>query len=208
MLLARRIWNWCRRFRHRRGYGVHSPSDFFLITSVMYERLPYYAYDRLKMSSSTKSLPHYREKVNRLLFRLVNYFRTDTLVEVGTGNGDAIRYMKDARTSMTSVSIKGEDREETLHSLKKELEKLGKLDFLHIAFTPYYKEVFEVAFPYLHEASCVVVGDIYASEERKLWWKELTGNDERVRISFDLYDIGLLLFEEKRFKQNYIVNFF
>ena len=208
MLLARRIWNWCRRFRHRRGYGVHSPSDFFLITSVMYESLPYYAYDRLKMSSSTKALPHYREKVNRLLFRLVNYFRTDTLVEVGTGNGDAIRYMKDARTSMTSVSIKGEDREETLRSLKKELEKLGKLDFLHIAFTPYYNEVFEVAFPYLHEASCVVVGDIYASEERKLWWKELTGNDERVRISFDLYDIGLLLFEEKRFKQNYTVNFF
>ena len=72
MLLARRIWNWCRRFRYRCGYGVHSPSDFFLITSVIYEGLPYYAYDSLKASSGLKSLPHYREKVNKLLFRLVD----------------------------------------------------------------------------------------------------------------------------------------
>ena len=207
MLLARRIWNWCRRFRHRQGYGVHSPSDFFLITSVIYEGMPYYAYDRLKKSSSTRSLPHYREKVNRLLFRLVNYFLPDSLIEVGGGNGDAIRYMKEARASMASVSLKGENKEETLRQLKAELEKRKKLDFLHIAFTPYYKEVFDMAFPYLHEASCVVVGDIYASPERELWWKQLT-NDERVRISFDLYDVGLLLFEQKRFKQNYIVNFF
>ena len=85
MLLAQRIWNWCRRFRYRCGYGVHSPSDFFLITSVVYEDLPYYAYERLKMSSPSKSLPHYREKVNKLLFRLVNYFRPMSLIEVGEG---------------------------------------------------------------------------------------------------------------------------
>ena len=100
MLLAQRIWNWCRRFRYRCGYGVHSPSDFFLITSVVYEDLPYYAYERLKMSSSSKSLPHYREKVNKLLFRLVNYFRPMSLIEVGEGNGDAFRYISNARTSM------------------------------------------------------------------------------------------------------------
>ena len=207
MHLARRIWNWCRRFRHRCGYGVHSPSDFFLITSVMYEGLPYYAYDRLKASSGLKSLPHYREKVNKLLFRLVNYFRPASLIEVGEGNGDSIRYMREARTSMKSVCLKGEDKEETLRRLKIELEKIKKLDFLHIAHTYYYKEVFELSMPYLHAQSCVVVGNIYASKEREAWWNQLL-TDERVRISFDLYDIGLLLFEEKRFKQNYKVNFF
>ena len=44
MFFFHRIWNWCSRFRHRRGYGVHSPSDFFLITSVVYEKYHYYAY--------------------------------------------------------------------------------------------------------------------------------------------------------------------
>ena len=159
------------------------------------------------MSTSTKSLPHYREKVNKLLFRLVNYFSPMSLIEVGEGNGDAFRYISSARTSMVSVSLKGEEKDETLHRLEMELKRLEKVDFLHIAFTPYYKEVFEMVFPYLHDESSVVVGDIYASEERKTWWKQLT-NDERVRISFDLYDIGLLRFEKKRFKQNYKVNFF
>ena len=32
MFFLHRIWNWCSRFRHRCGYGVHSPSDFFLIS--------------------------------------------------------------------------------------------------------------------------------------------------------------------------------
>ena len=207
MLLAQRIWNWCRRFRYRCGYGVHSPSDFFLITSVVYERLPYYAYERLKKTSFSKSLPHYREKVNKLLFRLVNFYRPGSLIEVGEGNGEAFRYMNQARTSMVSVALKGVEKEETLCHLETELKRLKKLDFLHIAFTPYYKEIFEIAFPYLHDESCVVVGDVYASAERKAWWKELI-SDERVRISFDLYDIGLLRFEKKRFKQNYKVNFF
>lgn len=207
MLFVRRIWNWCRRFRHRCGYGVHSPSDFFLITSVIYEKLPYYAYDRLKASAGVNSLPHYREKVNRLLFRLVNFYRPMVLVEVGTGNGDAFRYMKEARSSMDAVSLEGTDWKETARQLEKELAGNKRIDFLHIAHTPYYKEVFEMLFPYLHERSSVVIGDIYASKDRKAWWKELT-NDERVRLTFDLYDIGLMFFDTKRYKQNFIVNFF
>ena len=207
MLFVRRIWNWCRRFRHRCGYGVHSPSDFFLITSVIYEKSPYYAYDELKAIFSSRCLPHYREKVNKLLFRLVNYFRPATLVEVGEGNGDAIRYMRTARKPMVSVSLKGLDKEETLRSLQQELDKMGQVDFLHIAHTPYYKEVFELAFPYLTERSCVVVGNIYGPKEREDWWKQLLA-DDRVRLMFDLYDIGLMLFDSKRYKQNFIVNFF
>jgi hypothetical protein len=108
---------------------------------------------------------------------------------------------------MAVVALEGSDRDDTLHRLDKELKKLGKVDFLHIGFTPYYKEVFELVYPYLHGQSCVVTGDIHASDGRKAWWKERM-SDERVRITFDLYDIGLMLFEEKRFKQNYTVNFF
>ena len=207
MLFARRIWNWCCRFRHRCGYGVHSPSDFFLITSVIYEDLPYYAYERLKASASSKTLPHYREKVNRLLFRLVNYFRPKTLVEVGKGNGDAFRYMQAARSSMDAISVDGSDWEEVHRQLEKVLKRMKQVDFLHIAYTPYYKEVFEAIFPYLHQQSIVVIGDIYASKERKVWWKQLT-IDERIRLTFDLYDLGLMFLDTKRYKQNFTVNFF
>ena len=94
MNLIQRIWNWCRRFRHRRGYGVHSPSDFYLVTSVIYERLPYYAFRPLKERRFEKGRPHYRRKVNELLFRLVNHLAPKTLLEVGTGDGSSIAYMQ------------------------------------------------------------------------------------------------------------------
>ena len=207
MLVARRIWNWCKRFRHRCGYGVHSPSDFFLITSVIYEKLPYYAYEELKKSNSSRRLLRYREKVNKLLFRLVNFYRPDTLLEVGEGNGEAIRYMRAARASMISVTMPGTEKEKTFRQLEQELKRMGHVDFLHIGHTPYYNEVFELVYPYLDTNSCVVVGNIYASKEQEQWWKHLT-DDERVRITFDLYDIGLLFFDAKRYKQNFIVNFF
>lgn len=206
MIFVRRIWNRCKRFRHRCGYGVHSPSDFFLITSVVYEKLPYYAYSQLKETSFPKALPHYREKVNRLLFRLVNHYQPKTLIEVGKGNGAAMKYMCAARPALSSTSLEGMEMEQTLHQLKAALEKMNRVDFLHIGATPYYIETFEAAYPYLHEQSCMVVGHLYDSDARAAWWKFLQ-HDERVRLTFDLYDIGIVLFDKNRYKQNYVVNF-
>lgn len=202
MLFIHRIWNWCKRFRHRCGYGVHSPSDFFLITSVVYESLPYYAYRELKNRKYPSHLPHYRRKVNRLLFRLVNHFRPQAWMEIGPGNGASTDYMRAARTSMQTTIIDGREKEATLNTLR----SMNPIDFLHIGFTPYYKEVLEEVLPHLSENACIVVGGIYDSKEKREWWKELQ-KDERIHLSFDLYDIGLILFDKKRFKQHYVINF-
>lgn len=206
MAVLRRYWNWCRRFRHRCGYGVHSPSDFFLITSVIYEKGMYYAYQPLGKKRFSAYLPHYRKKVNRLLFRLVNYLKPSTLIEVGVGNGASISYMRAARTSMQSHTIKGKNREKTLEALDKHIQTLGGIDLLHIGYTPHYQEVFGQAVPFVHDGSCFIIGNPYQTKEKEMWWKRLQ-EDERVRLTFDLYDIGLIFFDRKRIKQNYIVNF-
>ena len=48
LLCIKRPFIWLSRFRHRCGYGVHSPFAFSLITDVIYEKMPYYAYSSLK----------------------------------------------------------------------------------------------------------------------------------------------------------------
>lgn len=206
MTLIRRYWNWCRRFRHRCGYGVHSPSDFFLITSVIYEKYPYYAYTELRKKRFSNFLPHYRLKVNRLLFRLVNYLNPNTLVEVGVGNGASISYMRAARKNMQSYTLKGRIKDRTLDKLEKNIHTMGSIDFLHIAHTSHYKAVFEKAIPYVNDNSCFVIAKPYQDKEKRLWWEQLK-KDERISLTFDLYDIGLVFFNKKRIKQNYIVNF-
>ncbi len=206
MSFSHRLWIWCKRIRHRRGYGVHSPSDFFLITSVIYERHPYYAYGTLQKRGFSNYLPHYRRKVNRLLFRLVNYLRPKTLIEVGIGNGSSISYMRAACHTMSSVTFKGRNWERTGREMKETLSLMQTLDCLHIAHTPYYKEVFELALPYAGIHSCFIIGGIHATKEKEEWWKKLA-KDEHIGITFDLYDIGLVFFDKAKYKQHYIVNF-
>ena len=204
MAFFRRLWNWCKRFRYRCGYGVHSPSDFFLITSVVYESLPYYAYRELESSFSLESSSFYRRKVNRLLFRLVNYFQPACLVHIGQKDDLEFRYMKAACSSMKANNVRVHDMKKTLQAVE---NIKGCVDMLHVGNTPFYSEVVEKMIPYMNTDACMIVGGIYTSAEKKKWWKQLK-NDERVRITFDLYDIGIVLFDPKRYKQNYIVNFF
>ena len=90
MLLAlKRPFIWLYRFRHRCGYGVHSPFAFNLITHVIYETTPYYKYKELAseqkrlMPQKDRAWGYESLKVKRLLFRLVNYAQPATIVDAG-----------------------------------------------------------------------------------------------------------------------------
>ncbi len=54
---------WVSRYRHGKGFGVHSPFAYRLITEVLREKLPYYDWDRVS------------GRHERLLYRLACRFR-------------------------------------------------------------------------------------------------------------------------------------
>ena len=67
---------WLARFRHRCGYGIHSPFAFGFVTSVVYEAGLFYAYphlDRLWAGARRQGQTGLRRKDVRLLFRLANF---------------------------------------------------------------------------------------------------------------------------------------
>jgi hypothetical protein len=70
---------WLARFRHRKGYGVHSPFAFRFITDVVYERHPYYAYRELD-GQLPLSLRLRRRRGLHLLLRLANHLQPRTVV--------------------------------------------------------------------------------------------------------------------------------
>lgn len=103
LLLLKRPFVWLRRFRHRRGYGVHSPFAFDFITRVVYEHTPYYQYKELsaeqrRLASEKGHSWACREsqKVKRLLFRLVNRAQPTFIVSVGPDSAAEL-YMKAAK---------------------------------------------------------------------------------------------------------------
>lgn len=223
-MILRRLYNWIQRFPHRCGYGVHSPSDFYLITFVIYESLPYYKYKTLKaFRPLLYQYPHHREKVDRFFLRFVNYLQLPSLLEVGTGSGLSACYLSAGNEKMRCVTINPSLPEDVLavlssiHSIENkrgdELELLAqyldknKLDLVHIGYTPLYKEIWEMILPHVEAYTCVIVSHPYADSMKKQWWKSVIA-DSRVTVSFDLYDVGILFFNPKRCKEHRIVNFF
>ena len=226
MNLFKRIYIWCKRFRYRKGYGVHSPFAFSLITEVIYEKSPYYAYDELRSLRKERNskLPGYCLRVDKLLFRLVNRFRPESILEVGTGTGVSLCYLAAARLDARCVTISEEMNDDsvttlidhcknativqgnTLQSVQEELNLFSTVDLVHIAHTREYKAVFEMCLPHLTEESLVIVEGIYDTDEKRTWWQQIVA-DQRTGITFDLYDMGLVFFNLKMNKQHYVVNF-
>lgn len=220
MNILKRFYIACIRFRHRHGYGVHSPFAFDLITGVIYGRYHFYAYEslfkqRLKLSLG---LPHYSIRVDKLLFRLVNRFQPNLVVEVGTGSGLSIRYMAAAKKEARYVTFDVERHEDvslmlkeasveyqTFHAedAKELLQNFPSIDLLHIAHTPNYEAVFEEALSHVSSKSLFVVEGIYESEAKLAWWKQIVA-DSRTGVTFDLYEMGLVFFDTSRPKQHYV----
>lgn len=220
-----RGWVWCRRFRKRCGYGVHSPSDFFFITFVIYEKLPFYAYSSLHHQRRLVAhLPGHREKVDKLYFRLINYIRPLTVFEFGTGSGMTTRYMQEANSGMNVYTFSDNinPQVERLFSSKQNIHYMsfnnnGYINLIretrdinprlfHIAHTSGYKELFEEIIQYVSSVDCMIISYPYADKCKREWWKDII-NDNRTGVTFDLYDVGIIFFDKKRVKENRIVNF-
>ena len=59
---------WLRRIGHCRGFGIQSPSDYWLVRYVINEHWPYYQYETLGHDDDWLT-----RKLGRLCFRIANW---------------------------------------------------------------------------------------------------------------------------------------
>ena len=83
---------WLARFRHRKGYGVHSPFAFRLITDVILEDRAYYAYSELDRELPLSMRMRQRRGLH-LLLRLANHLQPQSVV-LPAGAWWESRYLK------------------------------------------------------------------------------------------------------------------
>lgn len=205
-LALKRPFIWLLRFRHRCGYGVHSPFAFNLITQVVYESTPYYKYKDLAAeekqlaAQKDKCWKYESKKVKRLLFRLVNYAQPATVVDAGTLAASAL-YLKAGR--------EGADYTSASELTELFLESGVPVDFLYLhdyRHPEFMEEVFRICASRTTDKSVFVVEGIrYTRRMRALW--RCMQQDGRAGITFDLYDLGIIFFDKTKIKQDYIVNF-
>lgn len=171
-----------------------------------------------------------KPKYCRLLFRLVNEFQPGVIIELGTSLGFATQYLASAAKSADVYTIEGcpeisrlaahnfsllERKNITLINgnfdteLPLLLSKLKSVDFVYFdgnhscdATLRYFNHVL----PSCNENTVLVFDDIYWSEEMAAAWNEIKGN-ERVKVTIDLFKIGIAFFRNSLSKQDFKIRF-
>jgi hypothetical protein len=163
---------WVSRIAHCRGFGIQSPTDYWLVRYVINEHWPYYQYEELGHDDDWLT-----RKLGLLFFRIANWRRPAIIESDG---------YRDYLHAGCKKALFGDSSELLVLPLE-------ALDDKRMSII--YKKV--------DNRTVLIVENIW---KNKRHWKNLIA-DPRLRITFDLYYCGIILFDQKRHQQHYIINF-
>ncbi len=170
--------------------------------------------------------PHY----GKLLFRLARYFQPENILELGTSMGISTAYLSMGNPKAIVTTIEG--CPETADEAKKTFRRLGlknihqltgsfeevlppflagdvKLDMVFIDGN-HRKEptlkYFENILQHIHDNSVIVFDDIHWSDEMEETW-QIIKNHPSVKISVDLFQMGILFFKEGLTKEDFVIGY-
>ena len=244
-----------------KGHGTHSPFVFKFIKDVLNDDRHFYAYDeienlrkqllknkqqvsvkdfgevsgkgvqKIKSINQVAALAVTPKKYAQLLFKIADYYKVNTVLELGTSLGITTSYLASANHNAKVITIEGAeviadiahqnfislnknnidlvqgDFDETLPSL---LKKITTLDLIYIDGNHRYQPAinyFNLLLPHCHNSTIMVFNDIHGSEEMEQVWNEIRQNNV-VTISIDLFGIGLVFFrKEQKQKEHFAIRF-
>ena len=170
------------------------------------------------------------EKYGRLLFRLVEYFKPQTIIELGSSVGISTLYLAMANPQAKVFTIEGctaksEQASDNFTSLQvSNIEQhigrfdivlpdvialAGKLDFAFIDGNHTYEATianFNTLLSIAHNDTVFVFDDIHWSAGMQKAWDEIAGH-ERVTVSIDLFRIGIVFLKKELSKQKFVIRY-
>ena len=168
------------RFRHKRGFGVHSPFMFHLILNVIRDKEKRFTYpERLE---KRKELKTREKKVFRLLSRLIRHFKVNRICCLGLHAQLLSNYLEQSYPMATFRSNSAAD--------------LGEADFVYIGrkaddFFPeeQIKKALET-----HDIKYIIIADIHKNSLNARLWRCYR---EYATVAVDMMWCGLFVFDDK-----------
>ena len=191
---------WLMRIRHRCGYGIHSPFAWAKVTGVIYERGLYYAYAPLLTAHPMGGGRHDGMTLGdlRLLFRLSNdtHPRRGHIV-IQKGLAAPAAYLRSGCKSCQWT---------TADSAKPTLPAAETLDFVYLDAPEAWPALVQQAVEQLSDGGALVIRGIHRKAADRAAWRRLQAQ-QQVRVTFDLYEFGLVYVEQRLNKEDYIVSY-
>jgi predicted O-methyltransferase YrrM len=258
--LAKKYLSYLVKANNGKGHGVHSPFVYDFITNVLNDKKQYAAYSLIEKirtnllqnntvivvedfgAGSTKIKSNKRKikaiaasslkpkKFSQLLFKIINYYKLNTVIELGTSLGITTAYLA-AAESKAVTTFEGSKNiaaiaRKNLDALNGNEVKIIEGDFnqtlepflqtqqqIDLAFidgnhrkTPTL-QYFSQLLPFINESSILVFDDIHWSVEMEEAWAIIKQNNA-VTLSIDLFFIGLVFFRKDfKAKQHFTIRF-
>ncbi len=160
-------------------------------------------------------------RYGKLLLRLVNEFKPSSVYCYGPTFGLNLLYLALAdenipvktnlsdpllnqlcRETLHGIPVTNVDFESDTHS-----SGIPEFVFINLSFLPKEaKELIQLKMSLCGDNDVMIVRGIHKSAEMESLWQEVI-KEKKVRVSLDLYEIGILLFREKLQKQHFILRF-
>ena len=179
-----RFFTFLKRIRHCAGFGVQSPTDYAFVREVIYERWPYAQYAELEA--------HYGDtdsfllKLSQLLLRVSNYAQASQIGVIGTLPPVMEAHLKAGcrKSEIMKIPIQPPSLlprgGETLDSIGVSKKSLPREGRDH--------------YPLL-----------IATDLNDQWQEYIS--QEHI-ISYDLYYLGIAFYDEKRYTEGHVINFY
>ncbi|MFC0515946.1 hypothetical protein ACFFGT_17110 [Mucilaginibacter angelicae] len=187
------------RFKANNRHGVHSPFVYKLIDTVIYDYRDQKVYREIE-NISQKQHPDKRMiktmplKVYKLLFRFVVYFKPGTVL------------FADNKDYIVS-SIFGNAVPNTEVVDMKDSAELRQADMILIdAARHSAAEYLERTIPNIHDDTVLIFSGIHRTQNTKQAWEQVKA-DENVRVTIDLFYIGLVFFKPGMSKEDFRVKY-
>jgi predicted O-methyltransferase YrrM len=259
--LAKKYLHYYLTASNSRGHGMHSPFVFDFIRKVLIDNRPYDAYsavetlrgellnnneeiqvmdfgagsavdktNRRKISSIAKNAAK-PKKYGQFLYRMIQYYKPATILELGTSLGITTSYLSLANPDAKLVTMEGAPAIASV--AKKNFEKLklenvnivegnfddslaaviDNIDSIDFAFLDGNHRMeptiqyFNTIIKKINHYSIIVADDIHWSNGMEQAWKVIKDHDS-VKCSIDLFFIGIIFFrEEFREKLHFTIRF-
>lgn len=170
------------RFRHKRGFGVHSPFMFNLIINVIRDKEKQFSYPEIVEKED--KLGHRERKVFRLLSRLIRYLQAGKIICFGRVAEPLSRYLVCVCDGNVDIWADRPDR-------------LREADFIYVGRDSRLVlegEPFLSRITVENHKCCIVIADIYKNGFNSRLWRQMS---ERATVSVDMMWYGILFFDPK-----------
>lgn len=242
------LWN------SKNEHGVHSPFVFDLVTKCFYDKSSKIEYLLLKnyrnallankntievtdfgagsrvFKSNTRQIAKIAKtagissKRAELLFRIVNYFQPNSILEIGTSLGLATSALSLGNKKAKISTLEG--CKNTVNELQLQKFNFDNVEFINTNFCEYLKNLqptthnliyfdgnhakkatldyFELLLPTITNDTVWIFDDIHWSQDMEEAWK-IIKNHKKVKVTIDTFQWGMVFFREEQEKEHFVI---